>query len=86
MATLKHLSVIEGKITVHSVTLLAGAAYTVLYRTKLPGRPAAQTVQYYLVHEGRSPVVTYTTGATLAAGYRGTFLRSACSIRFTPIP
>jgi hypothetical protein len=85
VAGIKRLSFVTSKPSVKRLRLPAGPAALVTYREAPQGNDV-QTLQYYLVHNGRAYVVTYTTQPTPDAATVSIVTRSARSFRFVGVP
>lgn len=83
VAQLSSLGVVVGKVASRFVTLPAGKAVELRYRARYSATsPILSQLQYLLVHNGSSTVLTYTTLPKVQSAYAGTFLRSAQSFRY----
>jgi hypothetical protein len=83
VAQLKSIGIVVGNVSSGYVTLPAGKAVRVQYRARYSATsPVVSLLQYILLHNGKSAVITYTTLPKLQSTYGGAFARSARSFRF----
>jgi hypothetical protein len=83
VAQLKSIGIVVGNVSSGYVTLPAGKAVRVQYRARYSATsPVVSLLQYILLHNGKSAVITYTTLPKLQSTYGSAFARSARSFRF----
>jgi hypothetical protein len=83
VAQLKSTGIVTGGVSSSYVTLPAGKAVKLQYRARYTtSAPVVSLLQYILLRNGTSAVLTYTTLPKLQGTYGAAFTRSARSFRF----
>ena len=83
VAQLETSGIVVGKVASQIVTLPAGKAAQLRYQARYTATsPVVTLLQYLLIHDGKSTVITYTTLPKLRSAYDEAFTRSARSFRY----